>query len=94
MTRPLDAVVGRVLAVSDHPGSRAPSFLLRVDLGSRGEHDAQMEPGGYTADALVGTLVVVTLAEGEAIVMTARSHARGSILVRPDSDVDPGTVVA
>src|SRR6478609_3996342 len=31
-----ELIVARVLEVSDHPGSRAPSYLLRIDLGGRG----------------------------------------------------------
>ena len=27
-----ELIVGRVLSVDDHPGARAPSYLLRVDL--------------------------------------------------------------
>jgi tRNA-binding EMAP/Myf-like protein len=88
----MDLVVGRVLAVHDHPGARAPSYLLRVDLGGRGERDAQMEPGDYEKDELVGALVVVSLGD-EPIVLAARSHA-GPKLVRPDEDVEPGTLVA
>ena len=54
-----------------------------------------MEPGGYSKDELVGGLVVVSLDGGEAIVVAARSHAAGPVLVvRPDRDVEPGTVVA
>jgi tRNA-binding EMAP/Myf-like protein len=88
----MDLVVGRVLSVDDHPGARGPSFLLRVDLGGRGERDAQMEPGDYEKDELVGALVVVSLAD-EPIVLAARSHG-GPKLVRPDEDVEPGTPVA
>jgi tRNA-binding EMAP/Myf-like protein len=88
-----DLIVGRVVAAEDHPGSRAPSLLLRVDLGGRGERDAQMEPGSYAKDGLVGTLVVVSL-DDEPIVLMARSHSRGPVLVRPADDVEPGTVVA
>jgi tRNA-binding EMAP/Myf-like protein len=87
-----ELIVGRVLAVDDHPGSRAPSYLLRVDLGGRGERDAQMEPGAYAKDELVGLLVVLSI-DDEAIVLAAHSHA-GLRLVRPDGDVEPGTVVA
>lgn len=54
-----ELIVGRVLSVDDHPGARAPSFLLRVDLGGRGEREAQMEPGGYAKDELVGSRPVV-----------------------------------
>jgi tRNA-binding EMAP/Myf-like protein len=88
-----ELIVGRVLSVADHPGARAPSLLVRVDLGGRGERDAQMEPGGYTRDGLVGTLVVVSLGD-EPILLAARSHAHGSVLLRPDGDVEPGTIVA
>jgi hypothetical protein len=89
----MELLVGRVLAVSDHPGSRAPSFLVDVDLGGRGRMEAQMEPGDYTKDGLEGTLVLVSVADGQAIVLAARSHA-GPRLVRPDGDVAPGTPVA
>jgi tRNA-binding EMAP/Myf-like protein len=87
-----ELIVGRVLAVDDHPGARAPSYLLRVDLGGRGERDAQMEPGSYTKDELVGSLVVLSI-DDEAIVLAAHAHA-GLRLVRPDGEVEPGTVVA
>jgi tRNA-binding EMAP/Myf-like protein len=87
-----ELIVGRVLAVEDHPGSRAPSYLLRVDLGGRGEREAQMDPGDYTKDELVGSLLVLSI-DDEAIVLAAHSHA-GLKLVRPDGDVEPGTVVA
>jgi tRNA-binding EMAP/Myf-like protein len=88
-----DLIVGRVLEVSDHPGSRGPSYLVRLDLGGRGEREAQMEPGDYAKDELVGTLLVVSVEDGEPIVLAARSHG-GPRLVRPDVDVDPGTLVA
>jgi tRNA-binding EMAP/Myf-like protein len=88
-----ELIIGRVLSVDDHPGSRAPSLLVRVDLGGRGEREAQMDPGGYSKDGLVGALVVVSL-DDEPIVLAARSHARGSVLLRPDGDVEPGTIVA
>jgi tRNA-binding EMAP/Myf-like protein len=87
-----ELIVGRVLAVDDHPGSRAPSYLLRVDLGGRGEREAQMDPGDYARNALVGTLVILSI-DDEAIVLAAHSHA-GLKLVRPDGEVEPGTVVA
>jgi tRNA-binding EMAP/Myf-like protein len=87
-----ELIVGRVVSVGDHPGARAPSFLLRVDLGGRGERDAQMEPGDYKKDELVGRLIVVSL-DDEAIVLAARSHG-GTRLVVPDGDVAPGTIVA
>jgi tRNA-binding EMAP/Myf-like protein len=86
-------VVGRVIDVGDHPGARGPSFLVHVDIGSEGEIEAQMEPGSYAKDDLPGTLVVVTVGDG-AIVLAARSHAHGAVLVRPDLEVEAGTPVA
>jgi len=90
----VELLVGRVLNVSDHPGARGPSFLVEVDLGGRGRREAQMQPGDYTKESLVGATVVVSLAEDEPILLAARSHARGPVLVRPDGDVEPGTPVA
>jgi len=87
-----ELIVGRVMSVSDHPGSRAPSYLVRVDLGGRGEREAQMEPGDYVKEELVGSLVILSI-DDELIVLAARSHG-GPRLVRPDADVEPGTVVA
>ncbi len=52
-----------------------------------------MEPGGYAKDELVGSLIVVSL-DDEPILLAARSHAHGPVLVRPDGDVEPGTIVA
>jgi hypothetical protein len=89
-----ELLVGRVVDVRDHPGARAPSFLLRVDLGPRGAEDVQMEAGSYRRDDLLGRLIVVSLSEGAAIAVAARSHAQGPALLRPDVDVEPGTVVA
>ena len=88
-----DLVVGRVLAVQEHPGARAPSFLLRVDAGPRGEVEASLERGSYEAADLEGAQIVVDLAADEALVVAAHSHAAGLVLVRPDREVEPGTVV-
>jgi hypothetical protein len=89
----IELLVGRVVAVDDHPGSRGPSYLVRLDLGARGEMQAQMEPGTYGKEELVGTSCIVSL-EDEAIVLCARSHDKGPVLVRPEQDVEPGTIVA
>jgi hypothetical protein len=89
----VELLAGRVVSVADHPGARGPSYLVEVDLGGRGVREAQMDPGEYAKDELEGTLVVVSIEDGEAIVLQARSHA-GPRLVRPDGDVEPGTPVA
>jgi tRNA-binding EMAP/Myf-like protein len=89
----MDLIVGRIIDANDHPGARAPSYLLHVDAGHRGVIEAQMEPGSHSKDDLVGTLVVVSI-DDEAIVVCARSHSRGPVLLRPEEDVEPGTIVA
>ena len=89
-----DLVVGRIVAVDDHPGARAPSYLLRVDLGTRGERETSIERGSYEPGDLVGVQVVVALGGDDALVVAARSHAAGVVLLRPDREVEDGTVVA
>jgi tRNA-binding EMAP/Myf-like protein len=88
-----DLIVARVTAVEPHPGARAPSYLLRLDVGGRGEREATVEAGGYEADELVGTQVVCALRGDDVVVLAARSHAHGNVLLRPQRDVEDGTVV-
>jgi hypothetical protein len=90
----MDLVVARIASVTETPGARAPSFLARLDLGPRGMADAVVEPAGHTAAELEGALVVVALHGDAPVVLTARSHGGGSMLVRPERDAEPGTVVA
>jgi hypothetical protein len=89
----MDLIVGRIVDASDHPGARAPSYLLRVDAGPRGLIEAQMEPGSHSKEDLAGSLVVVSI-DDEAIVVCARSHSHGPVLLRPEEEVEPGTIVA
>ncbi len=88
-----DLIVGRIVAVEEHPGARAPSYLLRLDLGPRGERHASVERGSYDAAELEGAQVVVDIGSDEALVVAARSHAAGLVLLRPDREVEDGTVV-
>jgi tRNA-binding EMAP/Myf-like protein len=87
-------VVGRIVAAVDHPGARAPSYLLQVDLGPRGEVEASVERGSYERGELEGAQVVVAIQEGAALVLAARSHASGLVLLQPDREVENGTVVS
>ena len=88
-----ELVVGRVVAVDEHAGARAPSYLLRLDLGPRGEVETAVERGSYQREELEGAQVVVAVRGEEALVLAARSHAAGLVLVRPDREVEDGTVV-
>jgi len=90
----VETVVGRVVAADDHPGARAPSYLLRIEVGGGREVEAAVERGSYERDALVGRQVVVALEGNEATLVAAHSHASGRVLLAPDRDVEPGTVVS
>ena len=90
----LGVTVGRVVAVAPHPGARAPSFLLTVDLGPQGRHDCTFPSGDYAPEELEGTQVVCARDEDELVVLAAHSHARGLVFLRPDGDVEEGSVVA
>ena len=90
----LDLVVGRVIAVEDHPGARGPSTLLTLHLGPRGEAQAPLPVRGDEAQLLVGTQVVCALGQDDAIVLAVHSHASGPVVVRPAADVEDGSPVA
>jgi tRNA-binding EMAP/Myf-like protein len=87
-------VVGRVVAADDHPGARAPSYLLRIEVGGGRNVEASVERASYDPEALVGRQVVVALEGDEATLVAAHSHASGRVLLAPDREVDPGTVVS
>ena len=89
-----ELLVGRVIAVEEHAGARAPSYLLRLDLGPRGEVETTVERGSYGREDLEGAQVVVVLRVDEALVLAARSHGAGLVLLRPEREVEDGTVVS
>jgi hypothetical protein len=88
-----ELLVGRVVDVGDQVGARAPSYRLEVDLGARGLVETSVERGAYEREDLDGTQLVVALQADEAVVLAARSHAGGVVLLRPDRAVEDGTVV-
>jgi tRNA-binding protein len=90
----LGLVVGRVTAVGDHPGARAPSYLVTVELGPAGTREATVPKAGYDEADLVGRQVVCVPGEDELLLLAAHSHAGGLVLLRPDRDVEDGTPVA
>ena len=89
-----ELVVGTVLAAEQQPGARAPALLLTLDLGTYGTEQAVMPAGTYDADDLVGTQVVCRREDDGAIVLGAHSHGKGAVPLRPDTDVEPGTLVS
>jgi hypothetical protein len=87
-----ELVVATVSAAEPQPGARAPALLLTLDLGTYGMQQAVMQ--GDDADSLVGTQLVCRRADDGAVIVAARSHAKGDIPLRPDTDVEPGTLVS
>jgi tRNA-binding EMAP/Myf-like protein len=88
-----ELVVGTVLQVEEHPGARAPSLLLTLDLGPHGTTEAVLSGGVYEAGALRGTQIVCRRDVDGAVVVGAHSHAAGLVLLRPEREVEPGTIV-
>jgi hypothetical protein len=90
---PDELVVGTVVAAERQPGARAPALLLTLDLGTYGTEQAVL-PGTHDAETLRGTQLVCRRESDGAIVVAAHSHGKGAVPLRPDTDVEPGTLVS
>jgi hypothetical protein len=88
-----ELLVGTVVRVDEHPGARAPSLLLTIDLGPHGTAEAVLSTGAYEPAELQGTQIVCRRESDGAVVVGAHSHGAGLVLVRPDREVEPGTLV-
>jgi hypothetical protein len=91
---PDELLVGTVVRVEEHPGARAPSLLLTMDLGPQGTHQAVLSTGAYEQSELEGTQIVCRRDAEGAVVVSAHSHGKGIVLLRPDREVEPGTVIS
>ena len=91
---PDDLVIGTIVAAAEHPGARAPSLLLTIDLGQHGTHDVVLPIGSHDTAELEGTQIVCRRETDGPLVIGAHSHGKGFILLRPEESVEPGTVVA
>ena len=89
-----ELVIGTVVRAEEHPGARAASLLLTVDLGPQGTHQAVLSTGAYEQAELEGTQIVCRRDAEGALVIGAHSHGKGVVLLRPDREVEPGTVVS
>jgi len=87
-----ELVVATVVEAEQQPGARAPAVLLTLDLGTYGTEQAVVQSDDPAA--FVGTQVVCRRADDGAVVVAARSHAKGDIPLRPDIEVEPGTLVS
>jgi tRNA-binding protein len=100
----VDMRVGRVLEVEEFPEARVPAWKLRIDFGPDvGEKRSSAQIAHYSREALEGTLVVGVVNFppkrigpflSEALVLGALDDARGVVLLRPDSEVEPGDRIA
>ena len=88
-----ELLVGTIVGVDEHPGARAPSLLLTIDLGPHGTQQAVLSTGAYEPPELNGTQIVCRREVDGAVVVSAHSHGKGLILLRPDQEVEPGTAV-
>jgi streptomycin 6-kinase len=89
-----ELLVGTIVGVDEHPGARAPSLLLTVDLGPQGTHEAVLSTGAYEPDELSGAQIVCRRDADGAVIVAAHSHGKGLVLLRPDQEVEPGTLVS
>ncbi len=89
-----ELVVGTVLGVDQHPGARAPSLLLTVDLGTYGTHDVVLPTGAYEAQDLQGAQIVCRREDDGVTVVGAHSHGKSFVPLRPWDDVEPGTLLS
>jgi hypothetical protein len=88
-----ELVVGTVLSADQQPGTRAPALMLTLDLGTYGTEQAVL-PGTRNAEELLGTQLVCRREADGAIVVVAHSHGKGAVPLRPDGEVEPGTLVS
>jgi hypothetical protein len=89
----LDLAVGRIVSAVEQVGARAPSALVTVDLGPQGRQECTVPRGTYDLDELEGKQVVCARRGDELLVLAAHSHAAGLVLLRPDRDVEDGSIV-
>jgi tRNA-binding protein len=91
--------VGRVLEVQPFPKARNPSWKVRVDLGPLGEKWSSAQIANYSAEQLVGTLVVcvcnfaprnIAGFMSEVLILGAADAVGKVILLSPRSAVAPG----
>ena len=89
-----ELVVATVLRVEEHPGARAPSMLVVLDVGPRGTQELVVPTGDYEAADLEGAQLVCRLEADGPVAVGVHSHGKGFVLLRPDRPVEPGSVVA
>jgi len=88
-----ELLIGRIVGVAEHAGARAPSLLLTVDLGQHGREELVLPTGDYTPADLEGAQILCRREADGLRVAGAQSHGKGLVLLRPDREVEDGTLV-
>jgi hypothetical protein len=88
-----ELLIGRIVAVAESAGARAPSFLVTVDLGPHGREEIVLSTGDYAPADLEGAQVLCRREAGAVRIVAAQSHGKGLVLLRPDRGVEDGTLV-
>jgi tRNA-binding protein len=98
----VDMRVARVLEVQPFPKARNPSWKVRLDLGPLGEKWSSAQITNYTAEQLVGSLVIcvanfaprnIAGFMSEVLILGAADAEGRVILLSPRSAVAPGQQV-
>jgi len=100
----VDMRVGRVVGVEEFPEARVPAWKLEIDFGPKiGRKRSSAQIKHYSPDQLEGRLVVAVVNFppkrigpflSEVLVLGALDDAKGVILLRPDTEVEPGDRIA
>lgn len=94
--------IGRVVEAVEHPNADK-LFVLKVDLGGETRQLCAGLRGHYTAEQLLGRNIVVVAnlaprimrgkeSQGMLLAASTADHAR-VILLAPEADIEPGSVV-
>ncbi|MEE8498207.1 MAG: tRNA-binding protein [Acidimicrobiia bacterium] len=95
--------IGRIIRAEPNEGAREPAYRLWIDFGDLGELQSSAKiTDRYRADELVGRAVVAVTGfepirvggfRSDVLVIGAVT-SDGVVLIEPDHDVAPGTIVA
>jgi tRNA-binding protein len=99
----VDMRVGRIVAVEPFPEARRPAWKLRVEFGPQiGERRSSAQITNYTADELLGRLVVGVVnfppkqigpVMSECLVLGTYTAERLVLLLNPEPSAQPGDQV-
>jgi tRNA-binding protein len=99
----LNLRVGRIVEVQPFPKARNPSWKVRLDLGELGEKWSSAQITNYTAEQLVGSLVICVCNfaprniggfMSEVLILGAPDADSRVILLSPRKDSDGNDIVA